>query len=193
MQADLFIELRAAEEEEGLRLGELALVTAHDAAAALLREAVALRAAADAVRYDEPGTQRWLARMDELQPGGAAALYQVGRFLSSNRQYADAARILEAAVARRPAWAQPRIELGLLEMQSGRTIVQEFWWWSARDWRLLDYLVRAVDYFDTVAKADMKAWYHRRRRRLQAAKRKALREYYQAHAPAEGSPAAVAA
>lgn len=86
-----------------------------------LREAVALRAAADAVRYDEPGTQRWLARMDELQPGGAAALYQVGRFLSSNRQYADAARILEAAVARRPAWAQPRIELGLLEMQSGRT------------------------------------------------------------------------
>src|SRR5690606_22113940 len=44
----------------------------------------------------------------------------VGRHLSFNRQYALAAEMLEEAVRRLPNWPPPQIELGLLELQSGR-------------------------------------------------------------------------
>jgi len=85
-----------------------------------LREALALRAAADAVRYDETGTAQWLARLEALTPGDALGRATVGKFLAMNRQYGESAEHLEEAIRRRPSWAVPRIELGLLEMQSGR-------------------------------------------------------------------------
>lgn len=85
-----------------------------------LRDALALRAAADAVRYDEAGTKARLAELDARSPGSALGLFTVGRFLALNRQYGESAAMLEEAIRRRPSWAAPRIELGLLEMQSGR-------------------------------------------------------------------------
>ncbi|MBX3354223.1 MAG: tetratricopeptide repeat protein [Phycisphaeraceae bacterium] len=85
-----------------------------------LRDALALRAAADAMRYDEAGTVQWLEKLEALSPGSALGFYTVGRFLSLDRQYGEAADMLEEAIRRRPSWAAPRIELGLLEMQSGR-------------------------------------------------------------------------
>ena len=85
-----------------------------------MREAHALRAAADAVSYDLPAARARLDAMDALAPGCPDGYYEVGRFLAKHRQYGDAAEILEEAVARRPSWSPPLIELGLLEMQSGR-------------------------------------------------------------------------
>ncbi len=85
-----------------------------------LREALALRAAADAVRYDETATATRLADLERRSPGEALGPYTVGRFLAMNRQYGESAKHLEEAIRRRPSWAAPRIELGLLEMQSGR-------------------------------------------------------------------------
>ncbi|MDG2032033.1 MAG: tetratricopeptide repeat protein [Phycisphaerales bacterium] len=85
-----------------------------------MREALALRAAADAVAYDLDGAKARLAEMDLDAPGAADGWYEVGRFLAKNRQYGDAAEILEEAVRRRENYSAPLIELGLLEMQSGR-------------------------------------------------------------------------
>ena len=85
-----------------------------------LREAHALRAAADAVSYDLDSARARLDAMDDLALGCADGYYEVGRFLAKHRQYGDAAEILEEAVLRRPNWSAPLIELGLLEMQSGR-------------------------------------------------------------------------
>ena len=85
-----------------------------------LRQALALRAASDAVAYDTVSARTRLDAMDVMFPGCADGYHTVGRFLSQNRQYGDAAFFLEEAVSRRPRWSAPLIELGLLEMQSGR-------------------------------------------------------------------------
>ena len=85
-----------------------------------LREARSLRAASDAVAYDLDRALERLAELDEQAPGAADGFHQVGRFLALNRQYEDARAVLEEAVRRRPRWSAPLIELGLLEMQSGR-------------------------------------------------------------------------
>jgi len=86
----------------------------------MLIEALALRAAADAVRYDFDAATARLAALEALAPGSELGRFIVGRFLSLNRQYGEAAEMLEEVIRRRPSWAAPRIELGLLEMQSGR-------------------------------------------------------------------------
>ncbi|HAW96282.1 MAG TPA: hypothetical protein DCX60_08400 [Phycisphaerales bacterium] len=85
-----------------------------------LRSGLALRAASDAVAFDLVSARARLDAMDALCPGRADGYHTVGRFLSQNRQYRDAAFFLEEAVSRRPRWSAPLIELGLLEMQSGR-------------------------------------------------------------------------
>ncbi len=87
-----------------------------------MRRAIALRAATAAARFDEDQTRRWLDRYDELSPGAPEALFAVGKQLSEDRQYARAAGYLEAAHERLETWPEPLIELGLLEMQSGRDI-----------------------------------------------------------------------
>ncbi|MCC6678703.1 MAG: hypothetical protein IT436_16345 [Phycisphaerales bacterium] len=84
------------------------------------RELLALQAAASAARFEENRTAELLKAFDSISPGSAEAYLEVGRVLSSERQYADAAGYLEEAARRAPAWADPFTELGLLEVQSGR-------------------------------------------------------------------------
>lgn len=84
------------------------------------RAALALRAAAQAVRYDYAGAEERLAHFDELSPGSPLALYEVGRALSEARQYEKAAEMLERAARRQPNWPPPLVERGLLELQAGR-------------------------------------------------------------------------
>lgn len=84
------------------------------------REALALMAAASAVRFDEDATKAVLQGFDALSPGSPVAHHAVGRHLAFQRQYEWAADLLEEAVRRSPNWPAPQIELGLLELQSGR-------------------------------------------------------------------------
>ncbi len=83
-------------------------------------DAIALRAATAAVRYDRSDGADWLSLLDEVEPGSPFGWYEVGSALSFDRQYEEAAMALAEAIRRRPAWAAPHVELGLLEMQSGR-------------------------------------------------------------------------
>jgi tetratricopeptide (TPR) repeat protein len=83
-------------------------------------EALALACAAEAIRYDEAAMQRALDHYEAVSPGSARPYYVVGRHLSLNRQYEAAARMLNEAIRRQPAWPAPQIELGLMELQSGR-------------------------------------------------------------------------
>lgn len=84
------------------------------------REALALHCAITAQRYDFERLEKELAEFDALSPNSALALFEAGNTLSENRQYARAADYLERAAKRRPNWPAPHIELGLMEMQSGR-------------------------------------------------------------------------
>ena len=85
-----------------------------------LRPALALHAAAAALFYDSEALKSALDQYDRLSPGSALAYYEAGCFLALNRQYPAAAEMLEEAIRRQPAWAAPQIELGLMELQSGR-------------------------------------------------------------------------
>ncbi len=85
-----------------------------------LRPAIALRAACAVASFDEDEARRWLDRYEELSPGAPEALFAVGVQLSEDRQYEEAARYLRRAHERLRTWAKPVIELGLLEVQSGR-------------------------------------------------------------------------
>lgn len=82
--------------------------------------ALALRAAADATRYDDAGCKRWLATFDQVAPGSSLGLFTVGRHLGDDRQYDEAAAYLDQAIARQPEWSAPRIVLGMLETQTAR-------------------------------------------------------------------------
>jgi len=84
------------------------------------RRGLAMRAAAAAASFDDEATRRYLERLDEIASGTPIGHYEVGRALSEARQYAPAADHLERAADRLPDWPEPIIELGLLEMQSGR-------------------------------------------------------------------------
>ncbi len=85
-----------------------------------LREALALSAAVEALRYDDAALREALAAYERLSPGSARAYAIVGRHLSLNRQYEAAEEALREAIRRQPAWPEPRIDLGLMELQSGR-------------------------------------------------------------------------
>jgi len=98
-----------------------------------MREAVGLKCAIRAASYDFEETEALLDEFDELSPGSPLALHLVGAALSESRQYEEAAEYLERAVDRQPNWPAPIIELGLLEIQSGR------------DLRAKDALTRAVE------------------------------------------------
>lgn len=84
------------------------------------RPAKAFFAAAHAIRYDDKATQDALDEYELLSPGSATAYYVVGKHLSLARQYQACAKMLEEAIRRQPAWPAPQIELGLMELQSGR-------------------------------------------------------------------------
>lgn len=85
-----------------------------------MREALALQAATAAEANDFARADALLAAYDDVSPGSPDAYYTVGEVVAENRQYEEAARYLEEASRRNPHWAQPVIELGLLEIQSGR-------------------------------------------------------------------------
>ena len=84
------------------------------------REALAMRAATEAARYDFDAARATLAEWDAREPGSADALLVAGRQMVFDRQYEEARATLELAAAREPAWSAPRAELGLLSMQDGR-------------------------------------------------------------------------
>ncbi len=86
------------------------------------RTLLALEAACAARAFDFDRTDRLLEEFDALSPGSGAALLKVGATLSEARQYGEAAMYLERAAAREPNNAIPVIELGLLELQSGRDV-----------------------------------------------------------------------
>ena len=84
-------------------------------------EALALAAAVSARRWDRAATDARLAAMDGRFPGQALGVATVGRLLALCRQYESAEAMLREAIRRRPAWAEPRGELGQLLMQTGRS------------------------------------------------------------------------
>ena len=83
-------------------------------------EALALRAAVAAVQYDQEQDVDWLARLDEVEYQSPRGWYEVGRALSFDRQYDEAAEALAEAIRRRPHWPESHVGLGMLEMQAAR-------------------------------------------------------------------------
>jgi tetratricopeptide (TPR) repeat protein len=81
---------------------------------------LAAEAAVAAASFDYAKTDALLAAFDARFPGSAEAYALVGRTLSDARQYADSSKYLSEAAKRAPAWAEPWIELGLMELQFGR-------------------------------------------------------------------------
>lgn len=83
-------------------------------------EPMALRAALLARRWDQAGLSAALQAMDAHFPGQALGAATAGRLLALHRQYDAAERLLRQAIERRPAWSDPRGELGQLMLQTGR-------------------------------------------------------------------------
>ena len=85
-------------------------------------DALALRAAVAAIRYDRQEESDWLARHDEVRPGGSDAWSETGRALAFDRQYERAAAAFREAIRRHPRLAEPHIDLGLNQMQDARDV-----------------------------------------------------------------------
>lgn len=94
------------------------------------RELLALAAATEAMAYDESALADALDYFDAVSAGAdktaaakavgsPLALYTAGETLSHDRQYIPAEALLRRAIDRSPNWPAPRLELGLLLMQSG--------------------------------------------------------------------------
>lgn len=142
------------------------------------REALALRAAVEAVRHNLSAAEDRLAAFDRLSPGSPLAVYAVGKALAESRQYGPAAEYLNRAIRMQPNWAAPVTELGLLEMQAGRdleardalrrsaeidpfnnraknslTLVEELLTWEIREGK--HFRIRAKDEVDRAVAKDM--------------------------------------
>lgn len=88
-----------------------------------MRSLLALRAAASAGAFDQPDADARLAAFDALTGARSGqALYEVGRTLSDARQYEMSDAYLVRAAEREPAWAEPRIERGLMLAQAERDV-----------------------------------------------------------------------
>ena len=85
-----------------------------------MRDALAVRCAIESVHYDPDRIEPLLQEFDALSPGSPQALFEVGAALSLDRQYDLAEMYLNRAHDLQPKWPEPIIELGLLELQSGR-------------------------------------------------------------------------
>ncbi len=85
-------------------------------------DALALRAAVAAIRYDRQEESDWLARHDEIRPGGSGAWWETGRALAFDRQYERAANAFREAIRRNPRLAEPHIDLGMNQMQDARDV-----------------------------------------------------------------------
>jgi cellulose synthase operon protein C len=85
-----------------------------------MRALLAMRAAAVAGTFAFDSAKAHLDELDRLSPGTAEGYLAVGRALSEMRQYAEAAKFLNIAAERAPHGPEAFIELGLMELQSGR-------------------------------------------------------------------------
>ncbi len=86
------------------------------------RDLYAMLIAAEASRFEFDRAKELLNELDTLSPGTAKGYLLAGWALSERRQYAEAADMLEEAMRRAPNLPGPAIELGLLELQSGRDL-----------------------------------------------------------------------
>lgn len=86
------------------------------------RDLLALLIAAEASRFDFERARVLLDELDLISPGTVKGYLQAGWALSERRQYAESAEMLEEAVRRAPNLPEPAIQLGLLELQSGRDL-----------------------------------------------------------------------
>lgn len=85
-----------------------------------MRPLLAMRAAAVAGTFAFDSAKAHLDELDKLSPGTSEGYLAVGRALSEMRQYAEAAKFLNTAAERAPHAPEAFIELGLMELQSGR-------------------------------------------------------------------------
>ncbi|MCE7973386.1 MAG: hypothetical protein DYG92_03530 [Leptolyngbya sp. PLA1] len=85
------------------------------------RRLLAWWAAAAAGRFDFEEADRRLSALDALSPRQPVGHLVVGKVMAGSRQYDEASRYLREASARWPRWAEPQVELGLSDMQAGRT------------------------------------------------------------------------
>jgi tetratricopeptide (TPR) repeat protein len=85
------------------------------------RRLLAWWAAAAAGRFDFEEADRRLARLDAISPRQSLGHLVVGKAMAGSRQYVEASGYLREASARWPRWAEPQVELGLSDMQAGRT------------------------------------------------------------------------
>ncbi|MCA9271725.1 MAG: hypothetical protein KDA31_01635 [Phycisphaerales bacterium] len=86
------------------------------------RDLYAMLIAAEASRFDFDRAKELLNELDLKSPGTEKGYLLAGWALSERRQYAEAAQMLEEAMRRAPNMPEPAIELGLLELQSGRDL-----------------------------------------------------------------------
>lgn len=84
------------------------------------RQALALRAAAVALTYDEQALDDAISAFDAVSPGSPMARYEVGAALAEARQYTLAPAHLLSVIERMPSWSAPRIDLGLMYLQDAR-------------------------------------------------------------------------
>lgn len=86
------------------------------------RDLYAMLIAAEASRFDFDRAKELLNELDLKSPGTEKGYLLAGWALAERRQYAEAAQMLEEAMRRAPNMPEPAIELGLLELQSGRDL-----------------------------------------------------------------------
>jgi len=94
---------------------------------------LAIRAAAEATRFEFDALAKRLADFDEVAPGSPMALFECGRALAESRQYAASEEKFKAATDRLPAAPEIWADLGLMYVQWGK------------DELALDALERAYD------------------------------------------------
>jgi tetratricopeptide (TPR) repeat protein len=84
------------------------------------RALLALRIAAAHAGFRVERAAELTEAFEKLSPGSALAHLEAGKAMSDRRQYAAAGELLREAARRGPFLPEPWIELGLLEVQSGR-------------------------------------------------------------------------
>ncbi|MDX1565424.1 MAG: tetratricopeptide repeat protein, partial [Phycisphaeraceae bacterium] len=84
------------------------------------RRLLALGAAVAAQRHDRPAMRRALEAFEQATGKHPLGLYLAGIYMSKDRQYETAEKLLRAAIARQPNWPNPRVELGWVLHQAGK-------------------------------------------------------------------------
>ncbi len=109
--------IRQGDSDDAARIAEEALAQYPKS-----RDLYAMLIAAEASRYEFDRAAELLSELDTLSPGTEKGYLLAGWALAERRQYAEAAEMLEEAIRRAPNLPEPAIELGLLELQSGRDL-----------------------------------------------------------------------